>query len=245
MPRGIQPVPCSVSTTRRFGCRSSTPPKMRCQTARCENHASSISMIARAASCSPKSGRPLPLCTFSTTSCSSHRSHKRLVTRIPERRDLGVRWHVRQQDPAEHVHVLVRPPDLGDRVVDVVQEDLGESGAPARRGRAEVGDPTVVRLEPGPTPFVVGRRRLQRGEVALREERRHRVREQHLGDDALRLGFLQPAFTVPVAVRGRGLKIGERIDVAVGPARRTRRASATRGTACMRATPHRRARRPR
>ena len=32
-------------------------------------------MIARAASWSPKSGRPLPACTLRTTSRSSHRSH--------------------------------------------------------------------------------------------------------------------------------------------------------------------------
>ena len=74
-----------------------------------------------------------------------------------------------------------------------------------------------MRLQAGPTAFVVGGGRLQRGEVALREERRHRVREQHLGDDALRLRLLQPALAVPVAVRGRRQQIGEGIDVGVGP----------------------------
>ena len=113
--------------------------------------------------------------------------------------------------------LLLRPANLVERVVDVVQEDLREPGAAAGRGRAEVGDPAVVRLQPGPTPLVVGGRRLERGEIALREERRHRVREEHLGDDALRLGLLQPALAVPVAVRGRRLQIGEGIDVRVGP----------------------------
>ena len=113
--------------------------------------------------------------------------------------------------------MLLRPADLVERVVEVVEEDLHAPGASARRLRAEVGEPAVVRLHSGPAPLVVLGGRLQRGEVSLREERRHRVREEHLGDDALRLGLLEPPSAVPVAVRGRREQIGERIDVRVRP----------------------------
>ena len=43
-------------------------------------------------------------------------------------------------------------------------------GPPARRGGAEVGQPTVVGLDAGPAPLVVLRRRRQRHEIALAEE---------------------------------------------------------------------------
>ena len=156
-------------------------------------------MIARAASCSPKSGRPLPAVHVQHDAELFAQIPERLVARDPRAAataEFG--GDVRQQDAAEHVACCsLRPTDLGERVVDVVQEDLRETGAPAGRGRAEVGDPTVVRLHAGPPAFVVGRRRLERGEVALREERRDRVREQHLGDDALRLGLLRAGARCP------------------------------------------------
>ena len=47
------------------------------------------------------------------------------------------------------------PAHLGHGVVHVVGEHLHDAGPPARRGRAEVGQPAVVRLHPGPTPLVV------------------------------------------------------------------------------------------
>ncbi len=142
---------------------------------------------------------------------------ERLVDRIPQGRDRGVRRHVRQQDAAEHVDVLLPPADLGERVVDVVQEDLREPGTPAGRGAAEVGHPTVVRLQTRPTMVVVERGRLECREVALREEGRHGVREQHLGREPLRLRLLQAPLAVPVAVRGRRLQVGVGIDVGGGP----------------------------
>ena len=63
---------------------------------------------------------------------------ERLVDRIPQWWDLGVGWDVGKQDPSEHVHVLPRPPDLCQRVVEVVQEHLRASGAPrpARREKS-------------------------------------------------------------------------------------------------------------
>ena len=104
----------------------------------------------------------------------------------------------------------LRPAHLGERVVDVVQEDLREPGAPARARPRRSRPANGCAPAAGPAAFVVGGRRLERGEIALREERRHRVREQHLGDDALRLGLLQAALAVPVAVRGRRQQVGER-----------------------------------
>ena len=81
---------------------------------------------------------------------------ERLVVRVPQRqraRSSGGTFGSRIA--AEDVHVLLGPADLVDRVVDVVQEDLREPGAPAGRRGAEVGEPAVVRLQPGPPALVV------------------------------------------------------------------------------------------
>ena len=83
---------------------------------------------------------------------------------------------------------------------------------PARRpgaSLAEVGEPAVVGLQPGPSRLQVagvGGRGLV-GEAGLREERRHGVREDDLGDDAVGLELLQPAVGVPVAVAVRALHV--------------------------------------
>ena len=97
--------------------------------------------------------------------------------------------------------VLVRPAHLGDGGVDVVQHDLRDSGPAAARLPAEVGEPAVVRLQPGPAAGEVTRVRSGRlsGERDLREERRHRVREDDFGDDAVRFQVGKPAIGIPVA----------------------------------------------
>ena len=81
---------------------------------------------------------------------------QRFVHVGPQRRDLVVRRHARQQDAAEEVRLGANS-HLGERVVDVVQQDLRDAGPAAGRGRAEVGEPAVVRLEPGPPVLVLGR----------------------------------------------------------------------------------------
>ena len=191
---------------------------MRCQTGRCANHGSSMSMIARAASCSPKSGRPLPLWMLIGTIELLAQLPQRLVVRVPERCEPRVRRHGRQQDAAEHAHVLASPAHLGDRVVEVVEEDLHDAGragrAPARRSRRASGCAPGRRPSAGRSPRSVGS---ERGEVALREERRDRVREQHLGVTPSCSAPARRRVAVPVAVRGRREQVGERVLVGGGP----------------------------
>ena len=86
------------------------------------------------------------------------RGPDRVVVGREQRRELRVGRHAGKQDAAEEA-VLARPLDLGHRVVDVVQEDLRHAGAPARRVGAEVGEPPVVRLQPGPPVARTGRSR--------------------------------------------------------------------------------------
>ena len=136
---------------------------------------------------------------------------------------------------------LPRPLDLLDRVVDVVEEDLGDPGAAAGRLGAEVGEPPVVGLDPGePVVVVVTGGRLVRGEQAGRKERWDRVREQHFGDDAVVLELLRTTTGVPVAVGLGAAEIVERVLVRRRPLRRTRRATSPRGTRGSRASARRR-----
>jgi hypothetical protein len=91
--------------------------------------------------------------------------------------------------------VLGGPADLLDGALDVVQHDLADPGPAARGVGAEVGQPPVVGPQAGPAALEVpgpGARRLV-DQRHLREERRHGVGEQHLGDDAVGLQLRQPA----------------------------------------------------
>ena len=107
--------------------------------------------------------------------------------------------------------------DLGQRVVEVVEQDLADAGVPARNLRAEVGEPAVVGAEAGHPQFVLGRRRQRREQVAAREERRHGVGEQHLGGDAVGLELALAALAVPAAIRVRHHLVEVRIDERLRP----------------------------
>ena len=139
-----------------------------------------------------------------------------VVGRI-ERWEPRVGRDAREQDPAEQVRVT-RSLDLFDCVVDVGEEDLGDPGAPARCARAEVGEPTVVGAEAGDAVLVVvAVRGLAGREQPGGEERRDRVREEHLGDDAVVLQLPGTTVGVPVARRGLAAEVVERVHVRARP----------------------------
>ena len=136
---------------------------------------------------------------------------------------------------------LPRPLDLLDRVVDVVEEDLRDPGTAAGRLGAEVGEPPVVRLDPGePVVVVVTRGRLVGREQAGRKERWDRVGEQHLGDDAVVLELLRYDDRSPSCDRPRGCEDRRTGSRTPRPTRRTRRATSPRGTRGSRASARRR-----
>jgi hypothetical protein len=113
--------------------------------------------------------------------------------------------------------VGVRPAHLVDGPVDVVEQDLGDAGPAAGRGGAEVGQPAVVGVQPGPTQVQVAGRgpRWLLDQRRPGEERRHGVGEDHLGHDAVGLELGQPAVAVPVAV---GIGVAQ-VVVGVGEVR--------------------------
>jgi hypothetical protein len=95
--------------------------------------------------------------------------------------------------------VLLDPVDVGDRVVDVVEEDLSDPGAPVGLAGAEVGEPPVVRANARePVLVLVGLRR-PREQHEVREERGNRVREHDFTDDAVLLEITNAPVVVPVA----------------------------------------------
>ena len=113
--------------------------------------------------------------------------------------------------------MVLGPAHVGDRFVDIVEEDLREAGAALGMIGAEVGEPAVVSPQSGEAQLeIVGRRR-GRDDLAGGEERRHRVREDDLGDDAVLAEIAQPALVVPVAGPTVVLQIAERVLVAAPP----------------------------
>ena len=95
--------------------------------------------------------------------------------------------------------MLVDPAHVGDRVVHVVQEDLADAGPALGIARAPVGEPPVVRANSGePVLVLVGRGRAREQDEAG-EERRDRVGEHDLADDAVGLLVGEAALVVPVA----------------------------------------------
>ena len=154
---------------------------------------------------------------------------QRLVDVGPQRRELVVGRHARQQHAAGEAGFL-RESHLGQRVVDVVQQDLGDAGPPAGRGRAEVGEPAVVRLQPGPSVLVLGRRSVPASRARPTGRRagscwgtapRRRCRRPRAPRRARRS---------PSCDR-RSIRRGPRRGCCrSAPTRRTRRTSATRGT---------------
>ena len=113
--------------------------------------------------------------------------------------------------------VLLGPVDVGDRVVDVVQEDLRETGAASGPLVAEVDEPAVVRADADESALVVVGRRRGGDHRAGGEERRHRVRERDLGDDAVGVQVGDAALVVPVAGAAVVLEVAERVGVLAAP----------------------------
>jgi hypothetical protein len=112
----------------------------------------------------------------------------------------------------------VAPAHVGDRVIDVVEEDLPDPGAPLREARAPVGEPAVVRADAGEAQLVLLGHRRARDDRARREERRDRVGERHLRDDAVGLLLRDPPFVVPVLRAPARLQVLERVAVSAAPA---------------------------
>jgi len=113
--------------------------------------------------------------------------------------------------------VLLRPLDVADGFVDVVEEDLRNAGASLGSERHEVGEPAVVGADAGqPARELLGRRRA-RDHRAGREERRHGVRKDHLRRSAVGLLLLPPHRVVPVAEASVTVEVLERVLVAVAP----------------------------
>ena len=142
----------------------------------------------------------------------------RLVGRGVEGRQARAGRRAGEQHPAGQPGAA-RPADLVDRGVDVAEQDLRDAGASPRRRRAEVDEPPVVGAQAGPAQLELAgvRGRRARRERGLREEGRHGVGEQHLGDDAVGLGLGEASVAVPVAARVRSHEVGVGHLVVGGP----------------------------
>ncbi len=110
--------------------------------------------------------------------------------------------HVIRRDQHAGQSGRLGPPHLGDGVVEIAQEHLRHPRPPARELGTEVDQPAIVCLHARPPVVVLllGRWRRRR-DGARRIEGRHRVREEHLGDDALVLEMLHALVAVPVVGR--------------------------------------------
>ena len=73
---------------------------------------------------------------------------------VMEREQSTAGGRAREQDAAGEP-VVVRPPDLLDRPVDVVEQDLRDAGTSSGGARTEVGEPAVVGLETGPAQLEI------------------------------------------------------------------------------------------
>ena len=167
------------------------------------------------------------------------RAPQRVVVAGVERLDVGVVGDGRDEDAA--AQAVARPTHLTSSTAR--STSLRKTWAtPARRCRvlgAPVGQPAVVRAQPGPALVeLLARARRPGDEHAGREEGRHRVREDHLGDLAVRLEVGEAAVAVPVA--GRDCRPADRgTGSSTRPAtRRTRPGTPDRGTRCTRRSIH-------
>src|SRR5258708_18157280 len=86
-----------------------------------------------------------------------------------------------------------------DRVVDVVKEYLPDPGAAVGDPAAEIVEPAVVGLDAGAAALVLVRLRRAREQDEAREERRDRVREDDLTDNAVTVLLRVAHLVVPVA----------------------------------------------
>src|SRR5699024_11162508 len=100
----------------------------------------------------------------------------RVVVLGVDRGKAGVLGDPGQQDAAFEAR-FGDPADLLDRRVDVVQEDLGDTGEPAVGLPAELGQPTVVGSQTGPALLEVVGAGGGGDQARRREERWDRVGE--------------------------------------------------------------------
>ena len=189
--------PVSVNTNCRSGKRSNTPPNMRCPRPRWKNRCVSLAPTAMAAG--PDSG----VSGGADRDRMAVHRHADVAAGRPERIEgafvqVDEVAHVIRRDQHAGQSRRLGPTHLGDGVVEVAQEHLRHPGTPPGRLGAEVDHPTVVCLYPRPPVAVLllGRWRRRR-DGARRIEGRHRVREEHLGDDALALEMLHAACRCP------------------------------------------------
>ena len=192
--------------------------------------------IAIDARCGPGAGPAAPEWLFTGMSRSAHVGPDRVVVRVAKSGGRSESGGTPGRRIPPNSPCSARPLDLGHRVVDVVQEDLRHARAATRRIGAEVGQPPVVGLQPRPAQLVLVVLGRSGEEVARREERRDRVGEDHLGDDAVVLELLQARLRVPVAIRGLAPEVDERVHVRLRPLVELVEVASPRGTRGTRAS---------
>ena len=141
-----------------------------------------------------------------------------VVVRVVERLDpVGGRGHGADEDATAQT-VLLAPDGIGDRIVDVVDEDLTDTGATLGRLVHVVDHPAVVGAHTGETMLVlIGLGRLGEQHEA-REEGRNRVRVDDLGHHAIGELIGVATIAVPVADAQIGvLQILEGVLVLLAP----------------------------
>jgi len=146
------------------------------------------------------------------------------LTQLPER---VVARRVQRLDPrrvgrdAGQQHageaVILCPLHIGECVVEIVEQDLRETRAPGRSLLAELDEPSVVSVETRPSADVFVRRRRRSDHRSSGEERRDRVREEHLGNHTVGVELTDATFAVPVARPTVVLEVAERVAVARPP----------------------------
>ena len=153
--------------------------------------------------------------------------HREFFTHLPQRFVVGavvqlgqatVGRHTRQQHATGET-IRFGPTNFGYCRVDVVQQDLGDAGATAWRERAEVGQPTVVRLQACPSASHIGSIYCGR----LKRKRRPWVKRGHsvwvddLGHNAIGLHIGKTTIRIPVTCSEIAQEIWVDHVVRVGP----------------------------
>ena len=111
----------------------------------------------------------------------------------------------------------IKLPNIGDGIVDVVEEDLSDTCASLGEPFTEVDEPAVVCLNPGVAEFVFLGARRRREEHEGWKERWHGVGENHFADHPVGVLLAVAHLVVPVAEPTVVAQIAERILVAPPP----------------------------
>ena len=139
-----------------------------------------------------------------------------VVDRVVEARHAGVRWHGGEHEATEAV--LGCQLQVGNGVVEVVQEHLrkattafGEGGAPVHQPAVVGADALEATLVLDPVSGRVG------DERSGREERRHGIGKRDLSSHALCVQIGVAPLVVPVAGPAIVLEVAERVRVGAPP----------------------------